>query len=382
MSNGMTEASTLLDQSVAQHREADRPTSMERQPPLRILAASALWQGANDYAFVRAFRRAGHSVQVVQAEEFVPSWQSVPLRILRRLLLPVLVADYNRALVETAHQFRPALFFVFKGSYITSETISAIKEMHAIAIQFYPDTGFSDHGHYIPLAVPLYDWVFTTKPSGVDDLSVRYGCQNASFVPHAFDPETHMPVELNGNDREWYECDVSFIGSNSVKKTRTLKYVNDHLHGKRLRIWGRSNWGETLPGLVEPIRNGPVLGTEYAKAIRASKINLGLLFEGGDKAPIGDVITARTFEIPAAGGFMLHERTAEVTQYFKEGKECELFSNQDELMQKIEYYLDHDEEREAIAAAGHQRALRSGYSVDDRVKTVLEKYWELRDVRR
>jgi spore maturation protein CgeB len=121
---------------------------------------------------------------------------------------------------------------------------------------------------------------------------------------------------------------------------------------------------------------------EYAKAIQAARINLGILFEGGPSAPKGDVITARTFEIPGAGGFMLHERTEEALQYFQEGKECAFYSDPDELVAKIAYYLKHPEEREAIAAAGRQRALSSGYSVDARAETVLAKYAELRDLRK
>jgi spore maturation protein CgeB len=45
---------------------------------------------------------------------------------------------------------------------------------------------------------------------------------------------------------------------------------------------------------------------------------------------------------------------------------------------KVGYYLDHPEEREAIAEAGHVRCLQSGNSVDDRVRAVLAKVAELR----
>lgn len=49
---------------------------------MRILTVSHNWQGANDYSFVRAFRRAGHSVLVVSDQDFVPNGlRSVALRI-------------------------------------------------------------------------------------------------------------------------------------------------------------------------------------------------------------------------------------------------------------------------------------------------------------
>src|SRR5947208_1820719 len=68
--------------------------------PMRILAVSHTWQGANDYAFVRAFRRAGHSVVVVSDEVFVPAgWRQPALKAARRLALPLMVADYQQALI-------------------------------------------------------------------------------------------------------------------------------------------------------------------------------------------------------------------------------------------------------------------------------------------
>jgi spore maturation protein CgeB len=348
--------------------------------PLRILAVSRLIQGTNDYAFVRAFRRAGHSVSVVPFESFIPTWRSKSLRVLRRVLTPLLVREYARALIAEAEHFRPDLFFVFKGDFLTPDAMAAVKATGAIAINFFPDTGFADHGAYLPQTIAMHDWVFTTKPAGVADLAENYNFRSAEFIPHAFDPESHAPVQLDQHDRRKYECDVVFIGNTSPKKQRLLEHVRRCLPDISMRIWGPYTW-RAAPSLASVYQGAPVLGTEYAKAIRAARINLGILFEGGPSAPEGDVITARTFEIPGAGGFMLHERTKVAMQYFEEGKECAFFSHPDDLVAKIDYYLKHPHEREAIAAAGRQRALSSGYSVDARVETVLAKYAELRRLR-
>src|SRR3954447_22970679 len=96
------------------------PGAGEATAPLRILAVSALWQGANDYAFVRAFRRTGHSVQVVSEAEISPKWQSTSLRLVRRLLRAPIVKEFNRILLETAKELRPHLVFVFKGPLVTA----------------------------------------------------------------------------------------------------------------------------------------------------------------------------------------------------------------------------------------------------------------------
>ena len=74
---------------------------------------------------------------------------------------------------------------------------------------------------------------------------------------------------------------------------------------------------------------------------------------------------------------MLHERSAEIGEYFVEGKECALFSDASEMIDKVGYFLAHTEERKAITEAGHIRCLASGNAVDDRVRTMLAKFDKL-----
>ncbi|MGE0485912.1 MAG: glycosyltransferase [Gammaproteobacteria bacterium] len=350
--------------------------------PLRILAVSATWEGANDYAFVRAFRRAGHSVSIVPIEDHLPrAWRSRSLRLLRRALLRHLVRGYNQALRATAQRLRPDLFFVFKGDYVAPATLDALRDAGCISINFYPDTGFSDHGPWLPRAISRYDWVFTTKTAGVDDLARNYAQPRASFVPHAFDPEVHRPWPMSASDHALYDCDLSFIGNWSSKKGATMAAACTRLADLDIRIWGAARWRGEGGGAGQRFQGRGTFGAEYAKAILGSRINLGLLFEGGPSAPRGDLITARTFEIPATGGFMLHERNEEVEEYFTDGIDCAMFGNLDELVDKTRYYLTHRDERERIAAAGRALVHNAGFAVDERVRLVLDKYAEIRSAR-
>lgn len=79
----------------------------------------------------------------------------------------------------------------------------------------------------------------------------------------------------------------------------------------------------------------------------------------------------RHFEVTAYGGFMLTYLTEELSECFEIGAECDVFRNEHELLEKINYYLTHDEERREIAAAGQRRTL-SQHLYSHRLTTLVE----------
>jgi hypothetical protein len=346
---------------------------------LRILSCCNTWQGATDYGLLRAFRRAGHSVHNVSDSEFFPSaWRSPALRLLRRAATPLLLRDYQRALIEAARATRPDLLFVFKGTFVAPETVAAVRRLGAVAINVYPDVSFTVHTPLIPRALPLYDWIFTTKSYGVADLARELGVTRASFLPHGYDPETHAPVVLDDGETGVYGCDAAFVGSWSPKKEALLRRAKERLPGLALNIWGE---GWRRAALAEAMRARGVYGREYAKAIMGAKINIAILSEARGEASSGDLTTTRSFEIPATGGFMLHERTGEAQSYFAEGRDCAMFADGDELAEKIAHYLAHPQQRLALAQAGHARCRADGHSADDRAAVVVAKARELMHAR-
>ena len=68
-------------------------------------------------------------------------------------------------------------------------------------------------------------------------------------------------------------------------------------------------------------------------------------------------IKGRHFEIPQTGGFQLCTPADDLDSYFIDGEEIVIANSIGELVDKAKYYLEHDDERERIAAAGHQRML-------------------------
>jgi spore maturation protein CgeB len=182
----------------------------------------------------------------------------------------------------------------------------------------------------------------------------------------------HRPIELTPAEVDRFGCDVSFIGTWSPKKETTLAALATALPDVHLRIWGNQWEKRSATVLDKAVMGMGITGDDYTRAICASKISLGLLSEARTGSSSGDLITARTFQIPACGAFMLHERNAEVLQYFDEGREAAFFDTPEELANQVHGHLSGDAERIAIANNGRKRSLESGYSIDARMIHVAE----------
>ena len=107
--------------------------------------------------------------------------------------------------------------------------------------------------------------------------------------------------------------------------------------------------------------------TEMPKIFHLSKINLNFTSK-----PIRSGLPLRIWDILSAGGFVLTNYQTEIPEYFEIGKEIEIFSSKEELIDKISFYLVHDEERKKIAGNGYERAKRE-YSLDVRIEEMLSR---------
>ncbi|MCB9294275.1 MAG: glycosyltransferase [Lewinellaceae bacterium] len=339
---------------------------------MKILCIGPLWRGSNAGGLFKAFGRQGCLIEVV--DEFyylsLQQEQSLPLKICTKILRPWQIQSFNLAILSKFSLVKPDILLVYKGAFIKSTTLIRIKQRGAKLVNFYPDVSMFSHGKLLPQTMPLFDLVFTTKTFGKEDLRNAFGVENSVFIPHGFDPEIHRLIPGFNDLKQKYVCDVSFIGTWSPKKEALLAKLKTSLPGIELKIWGNQWHKSKEENLKKSIQHNEVLGDLYALAIQSSTINLGILSERVRGASSGDRITSRTFHIPGSGGFLLHERNAESVQYYQENKEAAFFETPEELADKVQYYLNNPEKREAIRLAGYKRAL-ADHSLDSRAKTVL-----------
>ena len=194
---------------------------------------------------------------------------------------------------------------------------------------------------------------------------------DVQLVRHGFDPDVHRPIPHTERLQASYGCDVSFVGCWSRKKERTLHAAVSALSALDFKIWG-PGWGRAHKKLRAKWQGRAAYGDELAAIYSLSKVNLGLLSEAGSDTESGDTTTARTWQIPASGGFLLHEDTDEVRQFFQAGQEIALFSDTEDLKEKISYYVGVSSERACIRDRGHKRAITDSYTYRQAVDQIIE----------
>lgn len=339
---------------------------------MRILCVGPLWRGSNAGGLFKAFSRKGCMIEI--ADEFYHvSLQSKnkTTKILERLIRPLQTREFNDSIKKKTALFKPDIFLVYKGTFVTPDTLEFAKAQGARLALFFPDVSTAAHGSHIPACIPHYEIIFTTKTFGMKDMAEKYGSKNMHLVPHGYDPEIHRILPISEKEMSIYGNDASFIGTWSPKKEQWLAYIKENIPGIDLKIWG-SQWFKSNSAILnDSIQGTEILGDLYSMAIQCSKINLGILSEQRVGSSSGDLITSRTFHIPGAAGFMLHERNEESLACFKEDEECGFFDGPEELVQQIKRFLPDQQLRDRIRMGGNQRALKD-HSLDARAETVLE----------
>lgn len=90
--------------------------------------------------------------------------------------------------------------------------------------------------------------------------------------------------------------------------------------------------------------------TEMPQVFHHSKINLNMTSKS-----IQTGLPLRIFDILGCGGFVMTNYQAELPEYFEIGVDLEAYGSMEELVDKCQYYLTHEDERMQIATNGYQK---------------------------
>jgi glycosyltransferase involved in cell wall biosynthesis len=338
---------------------------------MKILYIGGLFRGSTGLERKKVLEKLGHSIIPFDTDPYVRNRNRIELSFTHRLAWGPAIWSLNRDAVKFAQKAEYDLVWVSKGTWIFPSTVESFKKSgKATIVHFTPDSQlFLNRTRYFIQSIPVYDVLITSKPWELDNYR-NCGARRVVNIPQGVNLELFKPYNISEQKYDRLRSDVCFIGRCESHYRHCIKVIYNT--GVKLAVWGpwqRYFW--VCPSLKKVVRGRGIWHEDYAKAICCAKIGLGLLSK-----LFPETATTRTFEIPACGTFLLAERTDEHLGYFEEGKEAEFFASDEEMQDKIKYYLAHDEEREKIARAGLARCFKSGYSIESRIQQCLDAIFE------
>ena len=275
----------------------------------------------------------------------------------------------NQVLIRKCREYRPEFIFLYRARAIKAKTIKKIHNMGIKILLYNNDDPFSHRKWWYwreyRRSLRNCDIAFAYRKKNLMDYK-KAGCRKrALLLPYYVKNRNYYIKHMESKDLNIPE--VVFLGH----------YEND----------GRIEYLKMLVDAGIPIglpdfydyqeffkENKNVLyldsrGDNYNKILNATKIALCFF-----STLNSDTYTRRCFEIPPTKTLMIAPKNKDMEMLFKENVEIVYYETKDELLEKVKYYLAHDEERKRIAENCYQRIKNAGHSAEDRARQIIKVY--------
>lgn len=265
--------------------------------------------------------------------------------------------DLNRKLIDLANNYRPDLVFIqIQDLGIHREAIQAFKANSGWVLNWC-----GDKRQRLPDCYFNYDdfGVDLTCFSNVEDIEIFRKCgRKADWLQIGFDPAIYSPNgEIN------HLADVVFFGNNfshfplSGLRRDMIKELK-RVYGDNFKAFGSGN------------ADGNFMGNQPGEAAvyRGAKIGINLSHFDTER-----YTSDRAFRMIGTGVMVLSHRYKGIEQDFEIGTHLDVWDDLNDLKQKINYYLQNENERQRIAKAGHELAM-SKFKFSNMAENILSLY--------
>jgi len=290
---------------------------------------------------------------------------------------------YNKELLDYVKNEKPDLFWaVMYTDELEHDTLDEIKKLTTSVAWFADDHWRLDN--YSRFYALHFTKVITTW-SKAKARYAKYGITNVIRSQWGFNGGVYRSVVVPSQD-----IDVSFIGMRTPHREKIINAlkaagINVFIRGYK---WdeGRANFDEMLEIFSRSKINlnlNPPMSAISLKSVAQvffrrrrkwivpdfwhAPRNLRSYFQ--KKIP---QIKARPFEITGSGGFCITGAADDTESYFVPNEEIVIYKDTPDLIEKIHYYLEHDEERARIQKAGYKRALKE-HNYETRLRDIFRE---------
>ena len=147
---------------------------------------------------------------------------------------------------------------------------------------------------------------------------------------------------------------VSFVGNLSPAHGARVRLIEHLCEALDIGIWGGG--ADSLPAEspIQACHRGAAWGRDMYSVLARSRITVNSHIDMAED----HANNMRLYEATGSGTLLLTDWKSDLVEIFEPGREVAVYRSPEECVERIYYYLNHEEERAAIARAGQQRTLR------------------------
>lgn len=273
--------------------------------------------------------------------------------------------NYMKMIGDFVDQFRDADIIVMSTYNFIHPEVFYKELKKPIKVLGFIDDPLSTYMRGIPY-LWAFDGAFYISPSYIDNLPFGEALSRWSDIPNVWWPLVPYAFDRppSGEDKFFSEreIDLVYVGNPSASKVERLIQLKAHF-GNRFKVHGRwpyKGYSGYIRGLlgkpIYPERVIPLTNKQRTELYWNTKIGFNMHvsdepFESGNM---------RTYEAPAHGMMMLCDKAGANlhSNIFKPDVEAIYYDNLNDAIDKVEYYLSHENERLSVAMAGFERYWR------------------------
>lgn len=296
---------------------------------------------------------------------------SIIRRAVDKYVIGPAVMRTNKKLISLCENEGFDLIFLYSCRVISVRTVQMIKCMGTVVFSYCNDNPYSAwyRSFYWKKwrdSARACDKVYVYRKSNINEAKAD-GCKDVELLRSYYVNERNYYIP--DGDISMDVPDVVFIGH--YEDDGRDEYIRQVIEaGIKIGINNVGAWKTFEIDNPNVIRLGGDT-SEYNEIINKTKIALNFLSRINR-----DTYTRRIYEIPATQTMLLSEYSEDIASIYEENKEIVFFKSPKDLVEKIKYYLSHDDERNLIAKSGYERLMRDKNEVGDRAGQVLEDYYK------
>jgi len=205
-----------------------------------------------------------------------------------------------------------------------------------------------------------FDLILTSFPHFVDRLK-KIGIKS-EYLKIGF--ESSILKKLTKNKKQYAAVFVGGFSRHHAVIIKTFEYLAKNTD---IDFWGYGFKKLSADSIIRNKHHGKVWGIDMYNILYNAKISINRHIDAAENF----ANNMRLYESTGVGTMLITDMKDNLNELFEIGKEIETYSSKEELLEKINYYLNHEDERKKIAEAGQKRTLKD-HTYEIRMKELMD----------